>query len=395
MRIYIEYGDKRQGFAFPRTPIQIGDVLDRMNIQNGTEVKFRFSSYDQEKLFGTEQNKWYTADIYKLNMFVERYEVELEYNEQAALKSVLREHPDSSIDDMLLMTYGIESVTAIPCYNTECLGKIAVESGMLPELKGVQTEFLDYDKIGKAVIERGEGVIIDEFFCKPKEYRRPDIDIEIAPPEKEFFRLLVAPSAHDMDKAQWVSLPRDESVLKGMSQETGLSAESLCFAEIESALPSFNEGSYVDEGWLDDIIEISKELAALPHHKFVKAKAIMEMNNAEVTGEAFDAIDSLREYDFDPMVQDESQFGKAYACRVFPTNFDWNVIEDCDMHDFGLAVLRKKGGTVTEYGALLGCGQKLYTTLTPKQEQTEDEVEDEDMSEDMSDNEIQIGGITQ
>ncbi|MBR1384993.1 MAG: hypothetical protein IJ555_14480 [Ruminococcus sp.] len=392
MRIYIENGDKRQGFAFPMTPMQIRDVLDRMNIQNGSEVKCRFSSYVREKLFGTEQNRWYTADIYKLNLFAERYEVELEYSEQAALKSVLREQPDSSIDDMLAMTYGIGSVTAIPCYNTECLGKIAVENGTLSELKGVPTEFLDYYKIGKAVIERGEGVLIDEFFCKPKEYRRPDIDIEIDVPEKEFFRMLVAPSAHDMDKAQWVSLPRDEQVLYDMAKGCGLPAEGLYFAEIESALPTFNEGSYVDEGWLDDIIEISKELAEMPHHKFVKVKAIMVMNNAEVTGEVFDAISTVNEYDFDPMVQDESQFGKAYACRVFPTNFDWNVIKDCDMHDFGKAVLERKIGMVTEYGAITDRGHKLYTTLTPKQEQAEDETEDEDISEE---DEIQIGGMTQ
>ena len=391
MRIYIEYGDKRQGFAFPMSPMRIRDVLDRMNIQNGSEVKCRFSSYDREKLFGTEQNRWYTADIYRLNLFAERYEVELEHSEQAALKSVLREHPDSSIDDMLMMTYGIESVTAIPCYNTECLGKIAVENEMLPELKGASAEFLDYDKIGKAVIERGEGVIIDEFFCKPKEYRRPDIDIEIAAPKKEFFRLLVAPSVHDMDNAQWVSLPKDEQILYDMAKTNGLPTESLYFAKIESALPTFNEDSYEDEGWLDDIIRISNELAELPHHKFVKAKAIMEILNAVVTGEALDAIDSLNEYDFDPLVQDESQFGKAYACRVFPTNFDWNIIEGCDMHDFGQAVLRKKHGMVTEYGALSGRGQKLYTTLTPRQYQSEDETEGEDISED---EDMGMGGMT-
>ena len=378
MRIYIEYGDKRQGFAFPRSPIQIGDVLDRMNIQNGTEVKFRFSSYDREKLFGTEQNKWYTADIYKLNLFAERYEVELEYSEQAALKSVLREHPDSSIDDMLLMTYGIGSVPTISCYNTECLGKIAVENEMLPELKGAPAEFLDYDKVGKAIIEGDEGVIVDEFFCKPKEYRRPNIDIKISVPEKEFFRLLVAPSAHDMDNAQCVSLPKDEQILYDMAKTNGLPTESLYFDKIESALPTFNEDSYADEGWLDDIIRISNELAELPHHKFVKAKAIMEILNAEVTGEALDAIDSMNEYDFDPLVQDESQFGKAYACRVFPTNFDWNIIEGCDMHDFGQAVLRKKHGVVTEYGALSGKGQKLYTPIVDeRQEESEDEAESE------------------
>lgn len=93
----------------------------------------------------------------------------------------------------------------------------------------------------------------------------------------------------------------------------------------------------------------------------------------------------MNEYAFDAIMQDESQFGKVYACRVFPTNFDWRVLENCDMYDFGRELLSRKGCVITEYGVISGRDQRLYTTLTAApeiaEEQTEDESETEDASE--------------
>ena len=90
---------------------------------------------------------------------------------------------------------------------------------------------------------------------------------------------------------------------------------------------------------------------------------------------------------FMKMVQDEGQYGKEYVCRVFLTNFDWSILENCDMDDFGKQVLSRKHGELTEYGVLSGRGQKLYTTLAAEPETmeeaeklTEDESETEDES---------------
>ena len=140
------------------------------------------------------------------------------------------------------------------------------------------------------------------------------------------------------------------------------------------------------------MIALSEQMTCLSKAQTVKLKAVMEAENIQTFSGAIEAIDCLREYDFDPMVQDESQYGKVYACRVFTTNFDWSILENCDMDDFGKQVLSRKHGELTEYGVLSGKGQKLYTTLTAESEtmeEAEDEAEAEDESEEMS-----MGGMT-
>lgn len=140
------------------------------------------------------------------------------------------------------------------------------------------------------------------------------------------------------------------------------------------------------------MIALSEQLAGMRKSDVVKLKAVMETENIQTFSGAREAIDSLNEYEFDSMVQDESQYGKVYACRVFPTNFDWTILENCNMNDFGKQVLSRKHGELTEYGVLSGRGQKLYTTLSAEpetMEEAEDEAETEDESEEMS-----MGGIS-
>jgi hypothetical protein len=162
--------------------------------------------------------------------------------------------------------------------------------------------------------------------------------------------------------------------------------------EVESTLPNITDEAYYEANWVDDMIALSEQLAGMRKSDIVKLKAVMETENIQTFSGAREAICCLNEYDFDSMVQDESQYGKAYACRVFPTNFDWSILENCDMDDFGKQVLARKHGSMTEYGVLSGRGEKLYTTLTAEQksmEETEDEAETEDEYEEMS-----MGGMT-
>ena len=161
--------------------------------------------------------------------------------------------------------------------------------------------------------------------------------------------------------------------------------------EVESVLPNITDAAYYEAYWVEDMIALSEQMTCMNKAQIVKLKAVMEAENIQTFSGVRDAIDCLREYDFDPMVQDESQYGKAYACRVFPTNFDWSILENCDMNDFGKLVLSRKHGELTEYGVLSGRGQKLYTTLTAEPEtlevvekETEEESETEDESEEMS-----------
>jgi len=398
MTVRLRYGDKDVSWGLPVSAIHVQDILDRMNVQNGREIEYKFSNYDMVDLPANVLDKWHKADIYKLNIFAERFQ-RLEDHQKAGFKSVLMRNPDSSIDDMIAMTYGIDCVPVYPAKNYAELGEIAVENEMLPEIEECSDAvigLLDYEKVGKLLAERDKGVLLDGYYCMPDSYEDPDISLTIEVPDKRFFRVLVSPSATTTDQAQWFNLPEDIRRLREYSAEHNSTPEQMYITEVESVLPNITDAAYYEAYWVEDMIALSEQMTCMCKAQIVKLKAVMEAENIQTFSGARAAIDCLNEYDFDPMVQDESQYGKVYACRVFTTNFDWSILEICDMDDLGKQVLSRKHGELTEYGVLSGRGQKLYTTLTAEPETmeeaeklTEDEYETEDESEEMS-----MGGMT-
>lgn len=174
---------------FPMNIFEIRDTLDRLKIPDDKPiVEFSISEYDNMELPYTLCRREFSADIYRLNLFAERYE-QLEEYQKAGFKSVLMKNPDSSIEDMLLMTYGIEGVPVYPANDYAELGDIAVDNEMLPELNDCSdeiVELLDLEKVGKLLAEREEGVMLDGYYCVSSSYEKPDINIEIGRPENCF-----------------------------------------------------------------------------------------------------------------------------------------------------------------------------------------------------------------
>ena len=376
---------------FPMNVFEIRDTLDRLKIPDDKPiVQFEISEYDNMKFPFALCLRDFSADIYRLNLFAERLE-NLNSSDMTAFKSLLKANPESSFEDILKMTYGLDFVMIYPCSDCRELGETVIENEMMPEIENCSDEILellDLEKIGKFLAEREEGVLLDGYYSVPSSYEEPNISINIEVPDKRFFRVLAAPSAGNTDQAQWFSLPEDICCLREYAAEWSAAPEQMYYPEVESALPNISDTAYYEDNWVEQMIALSEQLAGMPKDQIVKLKAVMEAENIQTFTVAREAIGSLNEYDFDAMVQDESQFGKIYACRVFPTNFDWSVLENCDMHDFGRELLRRKGGEITEYGVISGRGEKLYTALTAApeivEEQTEDEVETEDESEGMS-----------
>ena len=139
MTLTLRYGDNVVSWGLP---------VSAMNVQSGREIEYKFSKYDFIDLPANVLDKWYKADIYKLNVFAERFE-HLEEHEKAGFKSVLMRNPDSSIDDMIAMTYGIAGVPVYPASTYAEIGEIAVDNEMLPEIEKCPDEvigLLDYKK---------------------------------------------------------------------------------------------------------------------------------------------------------------------------------------------------------------------------------------------------------
>lgn len=381
MKIYL----KNNGYAisekFPMTVFEIEDVLDKLK-QTESDVRFEISEYDNMKLPMSICGKDFSADIYRLNLFAERLE-NLNISEMTAFKSLLIANPESSFEDMLLMTYGLDSVMVYPCQDCCELGKTVIENEMMSELEGCSDEILqllDPEKVGRLMQNQEGGVFIDEHYCVTSGYEPSDINIEIGRPESCFFRLLVAPDSEKREQAHWITMPCERAKLFEIY-------DGVC-VEFQSSLPSVK---FSDTHQIGELNELTEHLSHLYHGNFIKLKAIIEAENVNDISRCIECAEHLDEYQFDKSVQDYNEFGIAYLSRNLPTNFDISTLENMDLYDFSMKILAQTGGEVTSYGAISGRGQELYPVLTVQPEQQLEESLEEDIEEDF---EMEMGGMS-
>lgn len=404
MKIYLKDGNYTLTKKFPMNVFEIRDTLDKLRMFQSREVSFRLSGFDNTELPQSLCGKEFSTDIYKLNLFAERIE-KLEYPEIAAFKSLLTAYPDSSLDDMLLMTYGLDCVPVWPCSNLTELGEAMLENDMVEELNEIPDEYIDLidrEKIGRLCQEREDGVFVDGYYCVPSSYERPDMNIEIGEPDKCFFRLLIAPEPTNDESteqfAQWLSLPCDKENLNDIAKDLCIGrVRDMVYYDFQSAVPAITEESFGDMRRIDELNALAQRLSQLSHYDFVKLKAVMENKKICDISDTMDCIDRLNEYEFDESVQDENEFGRTYLENNFPAYFDNSVLDGMDLYDFSEKILERTDGKITSYGAVSGRGQELYSAITVQtEENTEDFIEDffEDEYDEDESEELEIGGMS-
>lgn len=375
---------------FPMNIFEISDTLDRLKIPDDKPiVDFEILEYDNMEFPFALCRRNFSADIYRLNLFAERME-NLDLSGMTAFRSLLKANPESSFEDILKMTYGLDSVMIYPCSDCRELGETVIENELMPELESCSDdilELLDCEKVGKLMQEREGGVFINEHYCVTSGYEPPDIHIEIGRPENCFFRLLVVPEEEKIEQARWISLPCEGEIPSEIYN-------GICL-DFQSALPNLK---FDDAHKIDTLNELAERISQFSHDNFVKLKAVMESEEICDIADTMDCIEHLSDYEFDMFVSDKSEFGRTYLAKNLPTNFDNSVLEDIDLHDFGQSVLRRKEGEITSYGAISGRGQELYSAITvqPEQQLTEDiseEFSEEELDEDESED-FEMGGMS-
>ncbi len=384
MRIYL----KNNGYAisekFPMTVFEMEDCFDKLK-QKDSIVRFEISEYDNMELTASICGKEFSTDIYRLNLFAERLE-KLNSLEMTAFKGLLKAKPESDFEDILKMTYGLDSVMVYPCSGCRELGETVIENEMMPELEDCSDEILellDRDKIGSIFQERDGGKFIDGCYCVTSGYEPPDINIEIGRSESRFFRLLVVPEDEKIEQAKWVSLPCEKEDLSEVYN-------GICL-DFQSSLPMITEEYFSDMKLIDELNYLAQKLSELSKTDFVKLKAVMEAENKHEIYEAFYCARDLNEYEFDINVSDQSEFGRTYLARNLSANFNISMLENMDLFDFGQGILNHNHGEITSYGAISGRGQELYSALTVQPEQRLDEDFEEDIEEDF---EPEMGGMS-
>ena len=380
MRINLKNGESMSFTKkFPMNVFDIQDTLDRLKIPDDKPiVRFEISEHDNMEFPFALCLRNFSADIYRLNLFAERLE-NLDFSEMIAFRSLLKTNPESSFEDILKMTYGLDSVIIYPCSDCRELGEAVIENEMIPEIESCSDEvlaLLDPEKVGQLMQEREGGVFINEHYCVTSGYEPPDINIEIGRPENCFFRLLIVPEEEKIEQAQWISLPCEKEITSDF-------CNGICL-DFQSALPNLMLDDAHKIGTLN---ELAGQILQLSHDDFVKLKAVMELENIHEIGEVFKCIERLTEYEFDRNIFDQSDFGRAYLMKNLPADFDSVILENADLFDFGQEVLAHKQGEITPYGAISGRGQELYSALTVQPEQQLDEDYEEDF-------EPEMGGIS-
>lgn len=372
MKIYFE---NKLSANLPMTVFELQDILDRLRSADSV-VNFRISVCENMNL---PKNfcRDFTADIYKLNLFVNRYE-SLEYPERAAMESLLIANPDSSIDDMLVMTYGLDSVPVWPCKDYYELGEAMIENDMAEELKELPDEYIDLidrDKIGRLVHGKDNGMFVHGYYCVPSNYETPDINIEFGKPENCFFRLLIAPKPTDGESteqfAQWLSLPCKN--LNDIAKDLGIDrVQDMVYYDFQSSLPRITTHNFKNMNHIKELNALAEKLSTLPHSEFIKLKAVMESQEITEISDAAECLNCLDSYGFVGNICSADEFGKEYLSRNLPTNFDLSVLEEMDLQDFGNKILLNcKGAVKTSYGVVCSNNMDLFSAITVQPEQEE------------------------
>lgn len=353
-KIRNNYDDKYSvTVQLPQTPLELYDMLDRI----GSDNKYCnvYMNIDDNRIPEEMCVGGFYDDIFKLNLLAQRLD-EMSPAYTAGFKAVLMAHEDYNLDDLILVTYGLEAYPIYPCRDYAELGEVVIDNNMIPEVENCPdelVEYLDNAAIGRLAAEQFRGTFIGGYYCEVSDYEPPDMKITIDKPLRNEFQILIGETEKT---AQWYTLPYN-----------GEYTEEQVY-ELRSPLPYIDHVENISK-----LNELAEKIAALDNADLVKLKAVMELGEIENVEETIEIIDSLSEFEFDPLPRDENSYGKKYLQKLLPHEFDIEMLEAANLVDIGSRILNAKGGMVTSYGIISGQGQELYAPLCQEQEHNEDE----------------------
>ncbi len=360
VKIRNRYDDKHSiNVNLPAEPLELYDMLDRI----GSDNKYCnvYMNIDDERIPKAMCDGGFYDDIFKLNLLAQRLE-QMSHAYTAGFKAVLMAHEDYNLDDLILVTYGLEAYPIYPCKDHAELGEVVIDNDMIPEVENCPdelVEYLDKECIGRLAAEQFRGTFVGGYYCEVADYEPPDMAITISKPKRNEFQIL---AGTDENTAQWYSLPYSGDI------------SDKDIYGFRFPLP------YIED--IDNtsrLNELAEKVAALDKADLVKLKAVMELGEVEDISGTIDAINSLSEFDFDPNLRYESEFGREYLLKILPQDFKAEIFDSLNMRDFGKRILDAKEGIATSYGIISGYGQELYTSICTVQDQTENETETEEL----------------
>lgn len=168
-RLRNKYDDKYSvTVQLPKTPLELYDILDRL----GSDNKYCnvYINIDDECIPEEMCEGGFYDDLFKLNLLAQRLE-QLTPSYTAGFKAVLMAHEDYNLDDLILVTYGLEAYPIYPCRDYAELGEVVIDNDMISEVENCPDELMEYlDKaaIGRLAAEQFKGTFVDGYYCEAR-----------------------------------------------------------------------------------------------------------------------------------------------------------------------------------------------------------------------------------
>lgn len=225
-------GNDRTAYVMlPANKNTVIDAMDRARVFGETFVRIERCDKFPE-LNGYEFSEEPTVD--ELNFLAKRLE-EISSDKEditsiIAYRALLQRGVDT-INEAINRTYNLQTIPVYPCKNVHEYGEIVLENEMLEELDDVPDEvydWLDPDKVGRAMMDREGGVFIDGYYAVANSYEPALVYDEELPEQQEdwIFRLEVAavpekPEDISKVKTEILTLPADEKYMRNIAELLG------------------------------------------------------------------------------------------------------------------------------------------------------------------------------
>ena len=396
----------------PAEKHELSDALQRARITE-QNTPYEISVYECEALPLLPFRRLDSPTIDEMNFLAKRIDGLNEEERivlQAVASKVLKYGEDEivSVKDLINLTYGLDEVSIISNISSPYeLGKFAIENDLNSDVESIPEDavyLLDKEKIGRLQQKNDNGVFVDGKYIIAGEYALREVyDGKNLPLSAEedisdyMFKLEVTkpPEGDNLNElesmAEWLTLPCERAKADELANKLGLDKiEDGVYIGFNSTVPQIDADNFGDMHNFDKLNSLSELMLQLTPSDQVKFKAVLSAEEPENIDEIFDVARNLEQYEFAPMIVDESHFFKSYLARHLDKNFDerWldNLVVGCSASE----LLENLGGTVTDYGVVSARGGHLYE-LTPRYESeviTEPTEEKEEPDEEPTEQEI-------
>lgn len=387
--------------TFPATSMEVEDAFQKARITKGGEYFVEILSCpDLPDLCNTKIDG--RIEMKELNLLAKRMQV-LSEDELTVLGGLFKsklpdENASLSLEEIINMTYGLDSVTVVHGITTdEQVGEFVIDNGLSEELLTVSDEVMQYvdpKLVGEIFREQENGVFYNSsyiplgMYTEQNVYKSPTrAELEVRNDIAFGLKIAEAPvndSEETIDSAEWIYLPIDKNYANDRAtvHNEGCIEDCVYFG-FKSAFPSIDEEVFDDMLKFDKLNEIATRYVRLDDANRIKFKAVVEKVEPQTLDEVLEISDNLNRYEWSYYSAGEDNFGKEYLARHLPTGFDLGAFDGCHLNWFGDRVLERINAGVTDYGAVSDIDRSLFEVIRySEQEQKENQIQTNDEIQD-------------